>query len=262
MSMGEARKILNLTRGNVLCDHVEIADRLLPRMRGAMGRASLPPGRGILLQPAPSIHTALVRFELDAVFLDTNLRVTMIVERLKPWRAVTARKGVSVLELAAGEVARRGVKVGDQIVVADRDLGFEAPPDTDAEDEQAPAAVDDDRAPRVLLVGADRRFRSVAAALLQRRGYSVTVGEQVASMADIAVREQVDVVVLDAGDTPAVAALEVARLEALTPPVGMVLVSDSRELPVTQVVPKWGSFDGLHDAIETARAGRRSSGAD
>src|SRR5271165_2935333 len=104
--MSEARKILNLTRGNVLCEHVEVADRLLPRMRGAMGRASLPPGQGILLQPAPSIHTALVRSELDAVFLDTNLRVTMIVERLKPWRAVTARKGVSVLELAAGEVAR------------------------------------------------------------------------------------------------------------------------------------------------------------
>jgi uncharacterized protein len=260
MSMSEARKILNLTRGNVLCEHVEVADRLLPRMRGAMGRASLPPGRGILLQPAPSIHTALVRFELDAVFLDTNLCVTMIVERLKPWRAVTARKGVSVLELAAGEVARRGVKVGDQIVVADRDLGFAAPPDAEAEDEQA--AVADDRAPRVLLVGSDRRFRSVAAALLQRRGYSVTVGEQVASMADIAVREQVDVVVLDAGETPAVAALEVARLEALNPPVGMVLVSDGRELPVTQVVPKWGSFDGLHDAIETARAGRRSSGGD
>jgi uncharacterized membrane protein (UPF0127 family) len=262
--MSEARKILNLTRGNVLCEHAEIADRILPRMRGAMGRESLPPGRGILLQPAPSIHTALVRFELDVVFFDTNLRVTMIVERLKPWRAVTARKGVSVLELAAGEAARRGVQVGDQIVVADSDLGFEAPADPQDGDQAELAESDVERAPKVLLVGSDRRFRSVTATLLQRRGYSVTIGEQVANMADTALRERVDVVVLDAGETPAVAALEVARLEALNPPVGMVLVSDTsaRKLPVTQVVEKWGSFDGLHDAIETARVGRRASGGD
>jgi DNA-binding response OmpR family regulator len=113
----------------------------------------------------------------------------------------------------------------------------------------------------VLLVGSDRRFRSVTAALLQRRGYEVTIGEHVASMADVAAREHVDVVVLDAGTSPAVAALEAARLEALNPPVGMVLVCDDsiRELPTAQVVQKWGSFDGLHDAIELVRAGRQSS---
>ena len=78
-------------------------------------------------------------------------------------------------------------------------------------------------APRVLLVGSDRRFRSVAAALLQRRGYSVALGEQVATMAEDAVRERADVVVLDAGTVPSVAALEAARLEAMNPSVGMVL---------------------------------------
>jgi hypothetical protein len=80
-------------------------------------------------------------------------------------------------------------------------------------------------------------------------------------MADLAAREGVDVVVLDAGATPAVAALEAARLETLSPPVGMVLVSDDpiRELPATRVVAKWGSFDGLYDAIELVRTGRGES---
>jgi uncharacterized membrane protein (UPF0127 family)/CheY-like chemotaxis protein len=256
--MSDTRTIVNLTRGNVLCERVEIADRILPRMRGVLGRASLPPGQGILLRPAPSIHTAFVRFAFDAVFLDGELRVVRIVERLKPWRVVSARRGVSVLELAAGEVARRRVQVGDQVVVADSGFGGEPV-------SQAPASRSEGaQAPHVLLVGSDRRFRSVAATLLERRGYAVTVGEHVASMADIAARERVDVVVLDAGATPAVAALEAARLEALNPPVGIVLVSDGsvRELPATQVVPKWGSFDGLYDAIESVRGAGSSSGSE
>jgi uncharacterized protein len=266
--MTETPQVLNLTRGNVLCERVEVADRILPRMRGAMGRASLPPGQGILLQPAPSIHTAFVRFEFDAVFLDGNLRVVRVVERLKPWRVVSARRGLSVLELAAGEITRRGVQVGDQIVVTEGQPGFGEPGSPDAEGvvtapPEQEAEVEPE-VPRVLLVGSDRRFRSVTAALLQRRGYEVTVGEQVASMADVAAREHVDVVVLDAGATPAVAALEAARLEALSPPVGMVLVSDEsvRELPTSQIVPKWGAFDGLYDAIELVRAGRQSSRSD
>jgi uncharacterized membrane protein (UPF0127 family) len=287
--MGDVRTILNLTRGNVLCEHVEVADRFLPRMRGVLGRPSLPRGQGILLQPAPSIHTAFVRFRFDAVFLDGGLRVIRIVANLKPWRVVMARHGVSVLELSAGEAARRKVAVGDQVMLIDGDLGFgpaESPgaqQDSGTADRQIPpvevalsgatpsAAVDTgslpaaglegEQAPHVLLVGSDRRFRAVAATLLQRRGYLVTTGDHVASTADLALREGVDVVVLDAGATPAVAALEAARLETLSPPVGMVLVSDDpvRELPATQVVPKWGSFDGLYDAIELVRSARGPS---
>ena len=54
-------------------------------------------------------------------------------------------------------------------------------------------------------------------------------------MAEDAARERVDVVVLDAGAVPTVAALEAARFEAMNPSVGMVLVSDSvgREHPST-----------------------------
>jgi len=276
--MRDPRLILNLTRGNVLCEQVEIADSALPRMRGLLGRRSLPPGEGILLQPAPSIHTAFVRFEFDVVFLDASLHVIRTVEHVRPWRVVSARHAASVLELAASEVSGRKVQLGDQIVVADGDLkigplapagsaeiaAHDARVDPDGVLREADDAAEADRtvAPRVLLVGSDRRFRSVAAALLQRRGYSVTIGEQLASMAEVAARERVDVVVLDTGAVPALAALEAARLEAMNPSVGMVLVSDGlgQALPATPVVPKWGSFDGLYDAIEVVRAAKPPSG--
>jgi uncharacterized protein len=279
MAAATPKLIVNLTRGNVACERVLIADTALPRMRGLLGRRSLTPGDGVLLQPAPSIHTAFMRFEFDAVFLDGSLRVVRAVERLKPWRAVAARHAQSVLELAAGEVARRGIEVGDQIVVSDPEP--EMVPDDrpqGARDDLPGPALDESEpsiwdarigltdapapqlavGPRVLLVGRDRRFRSVAAALLHGRGYSVSVAERIAGLSDLAARDRIDVVVIDAGDQPRLAALEAARLEALHPSVGFVLVSDgaAHDLPAAPVVPKWGSFEALYDAIEIVRSHR------
>lgn len=266
----EEKLLINLTRGNILCERTLIADTALPRMRGLLGKRALPAGEGMLLQPAPSIHTAFMRFAFDAVFLDGTLRVIRVVERLKPWRAVTVRHAVSVVELAAGEISRRGVEVGDQIIIAD--------PESDAVDDRSstPAVrteatatatdVDerDPEPPRVLLVGSDRRFRAVATALLQRRHYAVTTADQVKNGAEIAAYGDVDVVVLDLRVAPAVAALEVARLEALAPHAGFVLVTDGLAMsaPTTAVVQKWGSFDSLCGAIDVVHAAPKPSAHD
>jgi uncharacterized membrane protein (UPF0127 family) len=86
-------------------------------MRGLLGRRELPSGEGILLKPASSIHMAFMRFAIDAVFLDRELRVVKVAADVKPWRAAAARGAKSVLEIPAGEAARRGLKVGDRLLV-------------------------------------------------------------------------------------------------------------------------------------------------
>jgi uncharacterized protein len=86
-------------------------------MRGLLGRRNLPPGEGILLKPASSVHMAFMRFAIDAVFLDRDLRVVKIATDLKPWRAAGARGAKSCLEIAAGEAASRELTVGDRLVV-------------------------------------------------------------------------------------------------------------------------------------------------
>jgi uncharacterized membrane protein (UPF0127 family)/CheY-like chemotaxis protein len=243
-----SKLIVNLTRGNVLGEHIVIADTPLSRMRGVLGRQPLKPGHGFLLQPAPSIHTAFVRFQFDAVFLDMNLQVVRVVHRVKPWRLASARRAAMVLELAAGEAERRKVRVGDQIVISDivDDL-LPAPPEVDRGTRPA----------RLLLIGADRRFRSTAAILLERRGYEVQVSERPTGLAEQAREAMADVVVIDAGSLPAVTALEVVRLDALRPAVGYVMVSDDAARParVISTVPKWGSVDDLSEAIEGALSG-------
>jgi hypothetical protein len=236
----------------------------------------------MLLQPAPSIHTAFMKFAIDVVFMDGTLRVVRIVERLRPWRTASKRHAWAILELAAGESAARGVHVGDHLGVVEISdqlgpvrISFgsnAAAPAQRADDEgtdqgvgvaQKPLEpselktyrpVPDDSA-RVLVVGTDRRFRSVIAALLSQRGCSVTLGERITNIAEQAQRESAEVVVLDAGASLSAAAREAAQIEALDPPVGIVVVGDETEgsLSALTVLPKWGSFDGLYGAIEHAR---------
>jgi uncharacterized membrane protein (UPF0127 family) len=81
-------------------------------MRGLLGRSSLEYGEGILLQPAGSIHTAFMRFPIDAVFLDTEMRILRIESNLRPWRMAAQRGAKAVVELPAGAAETMGLAVG------------------------------------------------------------------------------------------------------------------------------------------------------
>ena len=100
-----------------MCERCVLAETALARMRGLLGRRELPSGEGILLRPASSVHMAFMRFPIDAVFLDKELRVVKIAADLQPWRVASARGAKSVLEIPAGEAARRGLTVGDRLVL-------------------------------------------------------------------------------------------------------------------------------------------------
>ncbi len=102
--------------GQSVCERCDVAETPLKRMRGLLGRSGLEPGEGILLRPASSIHTAFMRFPIDALFLDREDRVIRVVRDLRPWRAAGCRGARAVLELPSGESERRGVRPGDRLV--------------------------------------------------------------------------------------------------------------------------------------------------
>ena len=107
---------LRRENGSIVCERCLLAETALTRMRGLLGRRELPSGEGILLKPASSVHMAFMRFAIDAVFLDVDMRVVKIAADLKPWRMAAARGAKSCLEIGAGEAARRGLSVGDRLV--------------------------------------------------------------------------------------------------------------------------------------------------
>lgn len=111
-----ALMIVNRTlSGSIVCARTEVADTIFKRLRGLLGRASLAPGDGMLFRGESSIHSAFMRFRFDAVFMDRELRVVGLAENIPPWRARSARGARNVLELAAGEISRTGVALGDEL---------------------------------------------------------------------------------------------------------------------------------------------------
>jgi len=59
----------------------------------------------------------LMRFSIDAVFVDAAGRVVRVAERLDPWRAVVfARGAAEVIELPAGTASETGTQAGDELV--------------------------------------------------------------------------------------------------------------------------------------------------
>jgi uncharacterized membrane protein (UPF0127 family) len=107
---------LKRENGDVVCDRCVVADSPVSRMRGLLGRSELRPGEGLLLRPASAIHTWFMRFPIDAVFLDRDWRVVGISDDVRPWRARSRRGAKAVLELPAGESARKQLAVGDLLV--------------------------------------------------------------------------------------------------------------------------------------------------
>ena len=68
--------------GTVVCEHCLLAETMFARLRGLLGRSGLSSGEGMLLRPAASIHTAFMRFPIDAVFLDRESRVLKVAAEL------------------------------------------------------------------------------------------------------------------------------------------------------------------------------------
>ncbi len=111
-----SRILIKDGNNTVLLDNVLLAESLLERMRGLLGRKSLPADTGMLIRPCGSIHMWGMCFPIDAAFLDSNLTVLKIVRNLKPWQlAFAPKKTACVLETAGGVLTP--INAGDQLII-------------------------------------------------------------------------------------------------------------------------------------------------
>jgi uncharacterized membrane protein (UPF0127 family) len=116
--MADARTaVVSVAGGPIVCERCVVADSFGGRLRGLLGRRELASGDGLLLRPSGAIHTWFMRFAIDAVFLDRELRVLRVAPALRPWRMAWRRRTRIVLELASGEAAARKITVGDRLVI-------------------------------------------------------------------------------------------------------------------------------------------------
>jgi len=109
------RIVLVGAKGQAVCERCEIADGFFTRGRGLLGRKRLLRGEGLLIKPTWSVHTWFMRFPVDVVFLDRQLRILRVRTHVRPWRAASRFGAHSALELSAGECDRLGLEVGDRL---------------------------------------------------------------------------------------------------------------------------------------------------
>jgi uncharacterized membrane protein (UPF0127 family) len=107
---------LRTADGTVLSSRCAIADNAWTRFKGLQLRRSLEPWDGMLFTHTGSIHMFFMRFAIDAVFCDRDLRVVKVVRGLRPWRTAAARGAKVVVELAEGAAA--GIEPGDRLSLA------------------------------------------------------------------------------------------------------------------------------------------------
>lgn len=101
--------------GEVVADRIQGAFTPWRRMRGLLGRQELREGEALVLRPCSQVHTIGMRFEIDAVFCDRDLKV-LCVETLPPGRMSRhVRRAWCCVELPGGTADRCGIVSGDRL---------------------------------------------------------------------------------------------------------------------------------------------------
>ena len=82
------------------------------RLRGLLGRLPLAAGEGMLIAPCGSVHTFLMGYPIDVVYLSREFVITKIVASLAPSRVSMGFGAAMTLELTAGAAADLGLRRG------------------------------------------------------------------------------------------------------------------------------------------------------
>lgn len=99
----------------MIADKVSLADQFGKRFLGLMGKKDLAPGEGLLLLRCPAIHCFFMRFPIDAIYLNKEMKIVGM-ETIAPWRIGRHFPDTAhVLELPAGSCELK-VAIGDHLV--------------------------------------------------------------------------------------------------------------------------------------------------
>ena len=105
---GQPRRFRRQPRAEVCGRRVPVALSRRARLLGLTLLDRRSAGPGLLLPGCRSVHTFGMRFPLDLVFLDVDLRPVSLHRAVRPGRVAFDRRAQAVLELPADEAERRG----------------------------------------------------------------------------------------------------------------------------------------------------------
>ena len=120
--------IKSLKNQQLIADKCHVAESFLDRLRGLIGKSRLEPGAGLLFPKCNDIHMWFMSIPIDVVFARAEksaggnriLKVTRVVESVKPWKLLPLRDGRAseTLELPVGTIQRCEIREGDELCLS------------------------------------------------------------------------------------------------------------------------------------------------
>jgi uncharacterized membrane protein (UPF0127 family) len=112
-------RAINTTRNVTLVSRGVLANSWWARLKGLLGHAPLAFDEGLLLRGEKAIHTIGMSFPIDVLFLDRTGRIVHLIPDMGALRfSPFVSRADNVLEIAAGQAARTGTTLGDQIEIS------------------------------------------------------------------------------------------------------------------------------------------------
>ncbi len=112
-------KAVNLNNHRELAANLVATRNMFGRIKGLLGKDSLPPGEALLIKPCNGIHTFGMRFPIDVIFLDRENHVVAVSENLRPNHVSPLHfRARSVIELPAGTIEATATAIGDEVGIA------------------------------------------------------------------------------------------------------------------------------------------------
>lgn len=109
-------RVFNQTRSVPVVSHGRLADTFWRRLRGLLGTDSLKPGEGLILVGEKSIHTLFMKFPIDVLYLDKDMRVIRADNNMIPYRlGPFILQSAYVVEVPVGTITATATEVGDQL---------------------------------------------------------------------------------------------------------------------------------------------------
>jgi uncharacterized protein len=110
--------VYNKTKETFLAFRVRVADSILGRLVGLLGKKSLRPDSGVWIVPANAVHTVGMLFTFDLLMIDKDFKVVGMRELVRPFRVVWPNlKAESVIELPAHTIFKSRTEIGDELVI-------------------------------------------------------------------------------------------------------------------------------------------------
>lgn len=110
-------KLWNKSKSLPVASEVVEANTFSTRLFGLMGKSHWPAEKTMWFPKCQWIHTSFMRFPMDAIFVDRQMKVISIRRMISPWKfLLPVFNSYGVFEFSGG-VTEQKVEIGDQLYV-------------------------------------------------------------------------------------------------------------------------------------------------